>query len=48
MFHEDVKAQIQGYIVEAKTAAFEERLTTAEAAAKEYIEQARKERLNQN
>ena len=29
------------------TAAFEQRLATAEAAAKEYIEQARKERLGE-
>ena len=51
---EEELAEVEARVAQLKeaaaqaTAAFEERLTTAEAAAKEYIEQARKERLNQN
>ena len=51
---EEELAEVEARVAQLKeaaaqaTAAFEERLTTAEAAAKEYIEQARKERLNHN
>ena len=51
---EEELAEVEARVAQLKetaaqaTAAFEQRLATAEAAAKEYIEQARKERLNQN